>query len=148
LALTFIDISGSANTAANGTSHTTALLTASPITDTATSNQAIGGSYNLGFARLSVVNSVAKSAAGVTTADIMSIGASVPMGAYTILAGFNKDSKAAATADTKMSVGVNYALSKRTTLGADLFKAEGLAAVNSATGTSGAGFVVRARHTF
>jgi predicted porin len=86
------------------------------------------------------VNSVAKSAAGATTADIMSIGATIPMGAYTILAGYNKDSKAAANADTKIAVGANYALSKRTTLGADLFKAEAAGA--------GTGFVIRARHNF
>jgi hypothetical protein len=62
------------------------------------------------------------------------------MGAYTLLAGYNKDNKAAANADTKTVLGANYALSKRTTLGADVFKAEAAGA--------GTGFVVRMRHTF
>jgi hypothetical protein len=136
LALTFIDINGSGNSAANAALG--AAITAPA--DSATSNQAVGASYNFGVARLSVVNSVSKNAAGATTADVMSIGATIPMGAYTILAGYNKDSKAAATADTKIAVGANYALSKRTTLGADLFKAEAVGA--------GTGFVIRARHTF
>jgi hypothetical protein len=144
LQVTFIDIKGSGNTTLNAAFG--AAITAPA--DTATKNQAVGASYDFGVARLSLVNSVAKSAAGVTTADIMSIGATVPMGAYTILAGYNKDSKAASTADTKIALGVNYALSKRTTLGADVFKAEGLAAVNGSTGTSGTGFGIRARHTF
>ena len=130
LALTVIDIKGSGNSALDGTA----------ITDTATSQRAVGASYNFGVARLSVVNTVSKAVGGATSADVTSIGATVPMGAYTLLAGYNKNDKAAANADTKLAVGVNYALSKRTTLGADLFKAE-------AAGAS-TGFVVRARHTF
>jgi hypothetical protein len=136
LSLMFLDIKGSGNTAGNGAGG--AAIAA--ITDTNASGQAIGGSYNFGVARLSVVNVVTKAAGGVTSNDVTSIGATVPMGAYTILAGFNKDSKAAANADTKMAIGANYALSKRTTLGADLFKQE---AVGASTG-----FVVRVAHTF
>jgi predicted porin len=130
LALTAIDIKGSGNSNTDG----------SAITDTATSQRAIGASYNFGVARLSVVNTVSKAVGGATSADVMSIGATVPMGAYTLLAGYNKNDKAAANADTKIAVGVNYALSKRTTLGADLFKAEAAGA--------GTGFVTRIRHTF
>jgi predicted porin len=141
LMLTFIDIKGGTNTAANGAFGAAISAPA----DTATKNQAVGASYDFGVARLSLVNSLAKNAAGVKTADIMSIGATVPMGAYTILAGYNKAKTgtgytATEANDTKIALGVNYALSKRTTLGADLFKAE---AVNAGTG-----FVVRARHTF
>ena len=130
LALTAIDIKGSGNSALDGTA----------ITDTATSQRAIGASYNFGVARLSVVNTVSKAVGGATSADVTSIGATVPMGAYTLLAGYNKNDKAAANADTKIAVGMNYALSKRTTLGADLFKAEAAGA--------GTGFVTRIRHTF
>jgi hypothetical protein len=130
LALTVIDIKGSGNSATDGNA----------IADTATSQRAVAASYNFGFARLSVTNTVSKAVGGATSADVMSIGATVPMGAYTLLAGYNKNDKAAANADTKTAVGVNYALSKRTTLGADLFKAEAAGA--------GTGFVVRARHTF
>jgi hypothetical protein len=131
LALTAIDIKGSGNSTTDG---------GAAITDTATSQRAIGASYNFGVARLSVVNTVSKAVGGVTSGDVMSIGATVPMGAYTLLAGYNKNDKAAANADTKIAVGVNYALSKRTTLGADLFKAEAAGA--------GTGFVTRIRHTF
>jgi hypothetical protein len=62
------------------------------------------------------------------------------MGAVTLLAGYAKNKSAAATADTKMGLGANYALSKRTTLGADLFKQDGVGA--------GTGFVTRIRHNF
>ena len=139
LALTAINIKGSGNSTPDG---------GTAITDTATSQRAIGASYDFGVARLSLVNTVSKGVGGATSADVMSIGATVPMGAYTLLAGFNKNDRAAANADTKISVGVNYALSKRTTLGADLFRAEGLAAIAPRTGTSGSGFVTRIRHTF
>ena len=112
----------------------------------------IAAGYNFGFARLNVFNvktdrvtAFTGTASGAFTAanvdrDITGLTASMPMGATTLLAGYAKDKKAAATADTKIAVGANYALSKRTTLGADLFKSE---AVNAGTG-----FVVRARHTF
>jgi predicted porin len=139
LALTAINIKGSGNSTPDG---------GTAITDTATSQRAIGASYDFGVARLSLLNTVTKAVGGATSDDITSIGATVPMGAYTLLAGFNKNDRAAANADTKISVGVNYALSKRTTLGADLFRAEGLAAIAPRTGTSGSGFVTRIRHTF
>jgi predicted porin len=112
----------------------------------------IAAGYNFGFARLNVFNvqtdrvtsftgtAAGSFAAGNVDRDITGLTASMPMGATTLLAGWMKDKKAAADADTKIAVGANYALSKRTTLGADLFKSE---AVNAGTG-----FVVRARHTF
>jgi hypothetical protein len=67
------------------------------------------------------------------------------MGAITILAGYNKAKTggtltATAANDTKTSIGVNYSLSKRTTVGADIFNAE---AAGSKTG-----YVARVRHTF
>lgn len=104
--------------------------------------------YDFGVAKLNVFNAKTDKAttAGVTfpasnvDADITGFTASMPMGAYTLLAGYAKDKKAAATADTKIAAGVNYSLSKRTTLGADVFKSEAVGA--------GTGFVVRARHTF
>jgi predicted porin len=131
LALALVDIKGSANSATDVTGG---------ITDTATSQRGVAASYNFGFARLSFTNTVSKAVGGAKTADIKSYGATVPMGAYTLLAGFSKNDSAASNADTKTAVGVNYALSKRTTLGADLFKAE--------AANAGTGFVIRARHTF
>ena len=148
IAAQFLQTKSSVNTAANGTTHTTALLATNPITDVKGQGTSIAASYNFGVAKLNVVNAKTENAAGAVTADITGVNASMPMGAYTLLAGYAKDKKALATADTKVSVGVSYALSKRTTLGADLFKAEGQTAVAPATGTSGTGFVIRARHTF
>jgi len=131
LTVQLLDRQGGGNT----TSATAALA------DDNSKARSIGASYDLGVAKVSLVNTVNKAATtGATSADIMSLGVTVPMGAYTLLAGYNKDSKAAATADTKIAAGVNYALSKRTTLGADVFKAEAVGA--------GTGFVLRARHTF
>ena len=109
------------------------------MTSTAAEQSSIAAGYNFGVARLTFVKTTTE-AAGVTTNDVTSLGLTVPMGATTILAGYIKDSKAAATADTKLSLGMNYALSKRTTLGADLFKAEAVGA--------GTGFVARVRHNF
>ena len=100
----------------------------------------IGASYNFGVARLSVVNAKTENAAGTVTADTTGLGLTVPMGATTLLAGYAKNKKAAATADTKLTVGANYALSKRTTVGADVFKQDSIG--------GGTGFGVRARHTF
>ncbi len=128
LALSFVRAE---NSAASG---------ATAMTSTKAEQQSIAVGYTLGFGRITLVNTTTDNADGVTTNDVTSLGLSVPMGATTILAGYNKDSKAAATADTKLSLGMNYALSKRTTLGADLFKAE-------AAG-DGTGFVARVRHTF
>jgi hypothetical protein len=120
----------------------------STILDANGEGTSIAASYNFGVARLNVFNAKTDRAttAGLTfpatnvDRDITGFTASIPMGATTLLAGYAKDKKAIATADTKIAVGANYALSKRTTLGADLFKSE---AVNAGTG-----FVVRARHTF
>jgi predicted porin len=109
-------------------------------TDAKATQQSIAGSYDLGAAKLSLVNTVAKNAAKVKTANVVSLGVSVPMGAVTLLAGYNKDREAASNADTKIAFGANYALSKRTTVGADLFKAEAPGA--------GTGYVARIRHTF
>lgn len=112
----------------------------------------IGASYDLGVAKLAIFNAKTDkvttftgTAAGSFAAanvdrDITGLTATVPMGAVTLLAGYAKDKKAAATADTKIAFGANYALSKRTTLGADLFKSEAVGA--------GTGFVARVRHTF
>jgi hypothetical protein len=135
LALSYVVAENGTNTI--GTSPTAAAL--ATFGDIKMEQQSIAAGYTLGFGRITVVNTTTE-VVGVKTADVTSLGLSVPMGATTILAGYNKDSKAAATADTKLSLGMNYALSKRTTLGADLFKAE--------KAGDGTGFVARVRHTF
>ncbi len=152
LALQVLATKGSGNTAADWPSYRPSSSAHSlvTITDDASKATAISGSYDFGVAKLNLINAVTKTAAGAKSFDITTISGSIPMGAYTILAGYSKDSVKAANADTKMSLGVNYALSKRTTLGADVFKQEGLAAVagTGASGTASTGFVLRARHTF
>lgn len=145
LAVQYLQSKGSLNVNADGTTLTTALLSASPITDAKGTGTSIGASYDLGVAKLAVFNAETKDAAGAVTKDITGYTASVPMGAVTLLAGMAKDKKKAADSDTKYGFGMNYALSKRTTLGADLFKDE---ALKNTTGAAGTGFVVRARHTF
>ncbi|MBM3352240.1 MAG: porin, partial [Betaproteobacteria bacterium] len=89
----------------------------------------LGASYDLKFAKLNVINAVTKNADGQKTVGVSSLSGSVPMGAYTWLAGYNKSRTggnytATSANDTKFAVGVNYALSKRTTLGADVFNSE------------------------
>ncbi len=136
IAAQYLRTNGSANVVANGSLG----AAATAATDVKATGTAISASYNFGVAKLNVYNAVTKDASNVTTFDVTGVSASVPMGAYTLLAGYVKDKKAVATADTKTALGVNYALSKRTTLGADVFKQD---AVGGSTG-----FVLRARHTF
>ena len=144
LSALYLNAKNGAAAAANGTlgAAVTAAFDATA-SDTKSDATYIGASYDFGVARLNAGNTVTKDAAGAKTADMISISASMPMGAYTLLAGVNKAKHIGAvnaTNDTKMAVGANYALSKRTTLGADLFKQE-------VTGGS-TGFVVRVAHTF
>ena len=143
LALQYLQSNNSANTAADGA--VGAAETIAAITDVKGKGTSLGASYNMGFARVNFINAVTKNAAQAKTANITSISGSVPMGALTWLAGYNKartggDYTATVQSDTKFSVGVNYALSKRTTVGADIMNAE---AANGSTG-----FTLRARHTF
>jgi hypothetical protein len=123
----------------NNSGNTTSTTTA--ITDVKAKQASIGASYNFGIAKLNVLNVKEEDATGATTKDVTGVNASVPMGAYTFLAGYAKDKKAVANADTKIAAGVSYALSKRTTVGADVFKAEQGA-------NTGTGFIARVRHTF
>lgn len=143
LALQVLRSMNSPNTVVDGA--VGAAETIASITDEKGLGRSIGASYNLGVAKLNVVNAVTENAAGAKTANVYSVGASAPMGPYTLLAGYNKSKTggaytATAANDTKFSVGMDYALSKRTTLGADVFKAE------VAGGSTG--YAVRARHTF
>jgi hypothetical protein len=134
LAVQFLQSKSSANVAADVVGGTPA------ITDVAGKGTSIGASYDLGVAKLAVFNAKTEDAAGATTKDITGYTAAMPMGAVTLLAGYAKDKKAAATVDTKVGFGANYALSKRTTIGADVFKQDGVGADT--------GFVARIRHTF
>jgi hypothetical protein len=124
------------------------------------SQTGVAAAYDFKWAKFNLTNVTSKGANDQKYADITTVSAVAPLGGpLTLLAGYSKSKTgltgtpptgAVATAlnDTKFSVGVNYALSRRTTLGADLFKAEGTAAQAPATGTAGMGYVLRARHTF
>jgi len=101
---------------------------------------ALGLSYDFGVARVSYSLVRAENAVGARTKDIQYVAASIPLGAAAIWVARSQDDKAANTADTAWALGVNYALSKRTSIGADIFDKE-------AAGVS-TGFALRARHTF
>ncbi|MFN5096991.1 MAG: porin [Limnohabitans sp.] len=155
LSAQIISITGDMNTNGDWTSHRPAASNNSliAVADTDSKQQGVAVSYNFGVARLNVANAVTKTAAGVTAFDITTISGSMPMGATTLLAGYSKNSApgVASNLDTKIAVGVNYALSKRTTIGADVFKADqvGVSIAGTATpGNAGTGFTLRARHTF
>jgi hypothetical protein len=151
-----ISITGDVNTAGDWTSHRPANdfdSLAVAAADTKSKQQGVAVGYNFGVARLNVTNAVTKTSTGTKAFDITTISGSMPMGAYTLLAGYSKNNApgVAANLDTKISAGVNYALSKRTTIGADVFKAEqvGVSIAGTATpGNAGTGFALRARHTF
>jgi hypothetical protein len=138
LTLGYLKVDGNYNVAvANGTLGAAAVAS----TDVAYEGTSIGAAYMLGASTVRYVRADVKAVGGNTAKTVSSINATVPLsGPYTLLAGYNKDSKAVKTADTKTSVGVNYALSKRTTLGADVFKAE--------KAGDGTGYTLRMAHAF
>jgi hypothetical protein len=68
------------------------------------------------------ISATDKSAAGVKTKDGQSFSVTVPMGAITFKAGMMND-KLTANQD-KTSIGVDYALSKRTVLELNTYKTE------------------------
>jgi len=136
IAAQYLQANGNLNVAANGALGAAAALPA----DADAQETSIAASYNFGVAKLNVFNAKKENAAGTVTSDITGLTASAPMGAATLLASYGKDKKQASNADTSYGFGVNYSLSKRTTLGADLFKREGVG--------RDTGFALRARHTF
>jgi predicted porin len=150
LTVQYLTTKNSGNAASNST-----LAVTNAVADANGKGTSIGASYNFGVATVALFN--AKTTAATTAAhatalgganfdrDVTALTATVPMGAYTLLAGYAKDSKQIAARDTKLAAGVNYALSKRTTIGADVFKDE---ALWDASGAAGTGFTLRARHTF
>jgi len=102
-----------------------------------------GVSYDFKVARVMFVRAEIENAAGLKTRKANQIGAIAPLGSnIQLLAGYVQDDGTARTSanDTRWVIGANYLLSKRTTLGADLFEQEGAG--------FGTGFALRARHTF
>jgi hypothetical protein len=83
---------------------------------------AIGASYDLGMAKVMLISANDKNTAGTKTTDGLSFSVTAPLGPVLLKAGF-KDDKLG-TAD-KTAFGVDYALSKRTTLEANAYKTKG-----------------------
>lgn len=79
-----------------------------------------GASYDLGVAKLMFLSATDKNTAGAKTADGQAVSMTVPMGSFVLKAGFKND-KMAANQD-KTSIGVDYALSKRTVLELNTYK--------------------------
>jgi hypothetical protein len=71
----------------------------------------LGGSYNFGAFKVAASYNVGKNGAGTTTADGYTLGASVPMGAFTFTVDVANDTK---FEDVDYLLEAKYALSKRT----------------------------------
>ncbi len=84
---------------------------------------AFGASYDLGVAKLMLISGNQKDAVnGTMLAKGTSVSAAIPFGAFTGKVGYLNDQLS--TKD-KTSIGVDYALSKRTTLEANTYKVKG-----------------------
>ena len=81
----------------------------------------LGASYNFGVAKVNFITGSIKTA-GVKTADAMTLSATAPMGPVVLKAAFKND-RMAANNDSN-ALGVDYALSKRTTVEANTWKAK------------------------
>jgi predicted porin len=81
----------------------------------------LGASYNFGVAKVNFITGSIKTA-GVKTADAMTLSATAPMGPVVLKAAFKND-RMAANNDAN-ALGVDYALSKRTTVEANTWKSK------------------------
>jgi hypothetical protein len=97
----------------------------------------LGASYNAGFATLHAIWARDKNVNKTTAREGYSISGAVPLGAVTLKAGYrNMSGTTTSNADAptgggaavgdKTSFGIDYALSKRTTAEANLYKAKGV----------------------
>ena len=83
---------------------------------------ALSASYDFGVARVFANQFNTKTAGSATKVSGTSLSVAAPMGKATLRAGVRNDKNAAATAFDRTSFGVDYALSKRTTLIAEMAK--------------------------
>jgi predicted porin len=76
----------------------------------------LGGSYNFGMVKVAASYTTLKNGAGAKVTEGYSLGASIPMGAFTFTADMAQDtiSRAANSTDTNFLLEAKYALSKRT----------------------------------
>lgn len=106
----------------------------------------IGGTYDMGVAKLFLNNIRAKDSLTNNKVQETNLGVSVPMGAITLLAGVGRDSVTVGgvkSSATDFTLGANYSLSKRTNVYARYAKNE--AATTKAEKTT---FAVGLRHAF
>lgn len=82
-----------------------------------------GASYDLGVAKVMLINGKTKNPDGTIAQDGSSLGVTVPMGGFLLKAAVKNDRTT--TNKDKQSLGVDYALSKRTVLEANTYKESG-----------------------
>jgi len=111
------------------------------ISDLKIKQQALGLSYDFKVARVMINRIDDEDATGKKTREANVIGAVVPIaGNIQLLGAYIDDGARPAASDRGWSLGANYLMSKRTTLGLDFFDRE---VANGSTG-----WTLRARHTF
>ncbi len=113
--------------------------------DSGTEGTVLGGSYNFGVAKVALSYTTVKNGAGTKTTEGYSLGASMPMGAFTFTFDMAQDtiSRAASSTDTNYLLEAKYALSKRTFVyGVYSFDGKGKAAEDVS------GYAMGLRHNF
>ena len=105
---------------------------------------AFAASFNLGAAVPRIAHAKTETTANVETKETM-LGVSVPLGAFTLKAGHKITEISNVTVDVKRnSVGGTYALSKRTSILADIHKETG----NTTAATNKQAYYLGLRHSF
>ena len=124
-----------------GVGSSSSMATAAGVDGAKTKQTTIGGTYDMGVAKLFFGNANSK-VSGVSTKET-NFGVNVPMGAVTLLAAYGKNKADSSTSSTDYAVGADYSMSKRTTAYARLKKSQ---LVDAGVVTNG--YWVGVRHSF
>jgi predicted porin len=124
-----------------GVGSSSSMATAAGVDGAKTKQTTIGGTYDMGVAKLFFGNANSK-VSGVSTKET-NFGVNVPMGAVTLLAAYGKNKADSSTSSTDYAIGADYDMSKRTTAYARLKKSQ---LVNAGLVTNG--YWVGVRHSF
>jgi predicted porin len=124
-----------------GVGSSSSMDTAAGVDGAKTKQTTIGGTYDMGVAKLFFGNANSK-VSGVSTKET-NFGVNVPMGAVTLLAAYGKNKADSSTSSTDYAIGADYNMSKRTTAYTRLKKSQ---LVNAGTVTNG--YWVGVRHSF
>lgn len=97
---------------------------------TADHAKGLGASYDFGVAKVMATKVDQKNSYGVKTVDRWTVSAQAPVGPFVVRAGYLRDARNAAERNgaqraNKNSLGLDYALSKRTTVEAQTYKTKG-----------------------